>query len=171
MTLSDGDIRSEGKLQGQIYRRCIYTRLQERKYYMNIGPLKHVRLTNSWKLKNIQRVRLVVPYRCWRRQTSFCHSRVGTYTMISYETSVHSSCKMWIYRLGFIYESCMLVLRHIFFLHFWNLEQSVSGTMDRARWTKNMRCLFPDVNPLDFSLWIYQNFVCYATEISEVQIF
>jgi hypothetical protein len=144
MTQSNGDIRSEGKLHGQIYRRCIYTRLQERKYYMNIGPLKHCTIYKFMESKDIiQRVHLVVPYRCSRRQTSFYHSRVGTYPMISYETSVQSYCKLWIYRIGFIYESCMLVLRHIFFLHFGSLEQRVSGTMDRTRWTNSMRCRSP----------------------------
>jgi hypothetical protein len=63
MTLSDGDIWSEGKLYGQIYRRCIYTGLQERKYYMNIGPLKHCPIYKFMEIKeNIQRVHLVFPY-------------------------------------------------------------------------------------------------------------
>jgi len=34
-----------------------------------------------------------------------------------------------------------------------------------------MRCLFPDINPLDFSLCIHQKFVCYAAEVGEVQNF
>jgi len=50
--------------------------------------------------------------------------------MISYETSVQSYCKMWIYRLGFIYESRILVFRHIFFSHFGSSEQRVSGKME-----------------------------------------
>jgi len=91
--------------------------------------------------------------------------------MISYETFVQGYCKMWIYRLRFIYELCVLVFRQIFFLQFGSLEQSVSGTMDRTTWTNSMSCLFPDVNPLYLYLCIYQKFVCYATEVSEAQIF
>jgi len=60
MTLSDGDIRSEGKLHDQIYGRCIYTRLQERKYHTNIGPLKHFSIYNLMEIKeNIQPIHLV----------------------------------------------------------------------------------------------------------------
>jgi len=49
----------------------------------------------------------------------------------------------------------MLVLRHIFFLHFGSLKQCVSVTIDRTRWTSSMSCWFPDVIPLHFYLCIY----------------
>ena len=62
MTLSDGDIQDGGKLHGKIYRKCMYTRLQEIKYYMNIGPLKNFPIYNLMEIKeNILRVHFVVP--------------------------------------------------------------------------------------------------------------
>jgi hypothetical protein len=41
---------------------------------------------------------------------------LGLFSTISYETSFQSLSKVWICRLGFVYGSCMMLLKHIFFL-------------------------------------------------------
>jgi hypothetical protein len=41
---------------------------------------------------------------------------LGLFNTISYETTFQSLSKMWIYWLGLIYGSCMMLLKHIFFL-------------------------------------------------------
>jgi len=56
MTLSAGDMRSEGKLHGQIYRRFSTQDYKKEKYYMNIGTLKHFSIYNFKKLKKIFKV-------------------------------------------------------------------------------------------------------------------
>ena len=54
------------------------------------------------------------------------------------------SCwKMLICRLVFVYGSCMLVLHHISPCTPEILEQRVSETVDRTRWTDSMACSFP----------------------------
>jgi len=46
--------------------------------------------------------------------TFFHHVRVRLFT-IFYETSFQNCCNVCICRIGFIYGSCMMVFRHIFF--------------------------------------------------------
>jgi len=43
-------------------------------------------------------------------------------------------------RIEFINGSCKILLHHIFFLQFVILEQRVSVTMDKTRWTRNIAC-------------------------------
>ena len=50
--------------------------------------------------------------------TFFTHFWLGMFTTISYETSFQRYCKMWICRLEFIYDSCMMVLHNDSFLQF-----------------------------------------------------
>jgi hypothetical protein len=67
--------------------------------------------------------------------------------MISYEMPSQSSCKMWLWRLGFSYGSSMMMLHHIFFLKLGILEKSVTRIRDRKRWTDSMPGHSPDLIP------------------------
>lgn len=110
-------------------------------YYMNTGLLKHgFRVPASWGLKKMFSVHLEFPCRLW--DSVFCHVWRGLFTTISYEISFQNCLKMWNCTLEFIYGSCMIILHHIFFLHFGILEQRASGAIDRTRWANITVCSF-----------------------------
>jgi len=91
---------------------------------------------------------------------TFFHSIwLGLFTMVSNETSFQSCCKMWICRLGFICDWCMLMCHHI--LLFGN-----SWTTDRTRWTNIFACSFLWFESLRFlSLWTSQVYcLCYRIQ-------
>jgi hypothetical protein len=58
-------------------------------------------------------------------------------------------CRLVLFLL-FIYRSFMIVLHHIFFLHFGNAEHRVSGTLDRSRCTNSMAYSFPRFKSVRF---------------------
>jgi hypothetical protein len=62
-----------------------------------------------------------------------------------------------------------MVLHLIFFLHFWNFEECVSGSTDGTRLTSGTTSLFPDLNPLGFYLWGPSKSTVYAAEASCLQ--
>jgi hypothetical protein len=75
---------------------------------------------------------------------------------------------MWICRPGFICGSCMMALHTFSSCSSGILEQRVSGTVDRTRWTNSMACSFPRFKALRLSsLRTLQSTVC-ATEVGAV---
>ena len=85
------------------------------------------------------------------KPTFFHHAQQGLFTATCYAASFHSCCKMWICILGFIYGSCMI--RSSTTLSSCSssiLEQSVSRTMGRKRWTNSMACWMPWFKSLRF---------------------
>jgi hypothetical protein len=70
--------------------------------------------------QNAQNIHLEFPCRRYRRPYFFYNVWMGPFAVISYETSFQSCFKIWVSRVWFIYDSCMRVLHHIFFLQFGN---------------------------------------------------
>ena len=103
-------------------------------------------------LKNIQSSRLDFPDKHWRRETYgiplLFYCWMVLFTNISYVTPLHSSGKMWICRLGFIWDWCSIILSSC---SSGILDQRVSETMDRKSWTSSMACSFPWNNSFTFS--------------------
>jgi hypothetical protein len=115
-----------------------------------------------FSMQALQETRLLGPY-------FLHHIWLGLFTMISYETSFQSCCKVKTCRLlGFIYGSCIMVF-HIFFLQ---LENSWTRCFLNNGLGQGRPTAWPapsDLNPLDFYLWGQLKTTVYATEVSDVQ--
>ena len=98
--------------------------------------------------------------------TFFRYIWLGLYTATSYATTFFQSCcKRWIYMLGFIYGSCMFrCSTTLSSCSSGILEQRVSRTIDRARWTKSMACSLPWFTSLILSLGTSEAYcLCYRS--------
>jgi hypothetical protein len=115
-------IQSERKMHDQT---CVSkcTLQCKKKYYIIIDLLKHgYRATVSWKLQKMLKVSPWVSMQALQETgflgpAFFHYVWLGLCTTISYETSLQSCCKMWIWRLGFRHDGaaphCLLALRQI----------------------------------------------------------
>jgi hypothetical protein len=83
--------------------------------------------------------------------TSFHRVGLERFTSTSCVTSFQSCCKMCIYRPGFTYGSCMMVLHAFLSCSLGILEQNVSGTMDGTMCTNSMACSFAWLRSLRYS--------------------
>jgi hypothetical protein len=77
--------------------------------------------------------------------------------------------KMLNCRLGFMYDSCMMVLHHISSCSSGILEQSVSETVDRRGGPTAWRAHSPYLSALDFCLWGHLKSTVCATDTSFLQ--
>jgi hypothetical protein len=101
-----------------------------------------------WRLKKMLKV-YTLSFSCWRccetdpwDLTFFHRVGLGLFTSTSRVTTFQSCCKMWIYRPGFTYGSCMMVLHAFSSCSLGILEQNVSGTVDGTMCTNSMACSF-----------------------------
>jgi hypothetical protein len=78
-------------------------------------------------------------------------------------------CKLWICKPGFIYGSCIMVLHLTSSCSLGTLEQCVSKTVGRMRWTKNMACFNTWCKLLTSLPLRISKVTVYATDVNDVQ--